>query len=153
MENQIDINSEDIKKVSAEVLDHMMNPRNYGVMEDSTAIGKAIIVERDEFVMIYIKVKDGILENITFGMDGNQDTSVAGSIFTEMVKGDTLENAIESLRKMTLQISTAPKNQQIMQGLVLSAFRAAIVNMENKAKGIKEDMCVFEVEDEYEKPE
>ena len=150
MENQTNINNEDIKKVSAEVLDHMMNPRNYGAMEDATSRGKAIILERDEYVIIYLKVIDGIVENITFGMDGNQDTSVAGSIFTEMVKGDTLENGIKASRLLDEKLNVAPKKQQACSRMVIKAFEAALKNKENRDNGQEEDMYTIDMKESCE---
>lgn len=140
----------EIARVSAEVLDHMMNPRNYGKMEDADGIGMGVDKKTGEFAMVYIKVEDEILSNITFGCNACQDTVVAGSLFTEMVKGDTLENAISALKLMSEKILSAPKRQQACSNMVLTAFRAAIIHRENKAKGIVEDMFTIDMKESCE---
>ena len=129
-----------VAEISAEVLEHMMNPKNYGVMEDNDGVGMGADTKTGEFAMVYIKLNGDILENITFGCNACQDTVVAGSLFTEMVKGDTLDNSIKALKLMDEKLYAAPKKQQACSRMVLQAFRAAIINKENRANGIKEDM-------------
>ncbi len=132
--------SGNVAEISAEVLDHMMNPRNYGVMEDNDGVGMGADTKTGEFAMVYIKLNGDILEDITFGCNACQDTVVAGSLFTEMVKGDTLDNAIKALKLMDEKLYFAPKKQQACSRMVLQSFRAAIINKENRANGMKEDM-------------
>lgn len=146
---QLEQNPE-IARVSAEVLEHMMNPKNYGKMEDADGIGMGVDQKTGEFAMVYIKVDDEILSNITFGCNACQDTVVAGSLFTEMVKGDTLENAITALKLMSEKILTAPKRQQACSNMVLTAFRAAIIHRDNKAKGIEEEMFTIDMKESCE---
>jgi nitrogen fixation NifU-like protein len=146
---QLEQNPE-IARVSAEVLEHMMNPKNYGKMEDSNGIGMGIDQKTGEFAMVYIKVDDEILSNITFGCNACQDTVVAGSLFTEMVKGDTLENAITALKLMSEKILTAPKRQQACSNMVLTAFRAAIINRDNKMAGMDEEMFTIDMQESCE---
>jgi nitrogen fixation NifU-like protein len=140
----------EIARVSAEVLEHMMNPRNYGKMENADGIGMASDQKTGEFAMVYIKVEDEMLSNITFGCNACQDTVVAGSLFTEMVKGDTLENAISALKLMGEKILTAPKRQQACSNMVLTAFRAAIIHRDNKANGIEEEMFTIDIKESCE---
>lgn len=146
---QLEQNPE-IAKVSAEVLEHMMNPKNYGKMEDSDGIGMGVDKKTGEFAMVYIKVDDEILSNITFGCNACQDTVVAGSLFTEMVKGDTLENAVVALKLMGEKILTAPKKQQSCSNMVLTAFRAAIINRDNKIANRDEEMFTIDMKESCE---
>jgi len=140
----------EIERVSAEVLEHMMNPRNYGKMEDSDGIGMGVDEKTGEFAMVYIKVDDNILSNITFGCNACQDTVVSGSLFTEMVKGDTLENAVSALKLMGEKILTAPKKQQACSNMILTAFRAAIINRDNNIAGMNEEMFTIDMKESCE---
>ncbi len=140
----------EIAKISAEVLEHMMNPKNYGKMENADGIGMGVDKKTGEFAMVYIKVDDEILSDITFGCNACQDTVVAGSLFTEMVKGDTLENAVNALKLMSEKILTAPKRQQACSNMVLTAFRAAIIHRDNKANGMDEEMFTIDMKESCE---
>jgi nitrogen fixation NifU-like protein len=137
-------NNEEINKINAEILSHMSNPRNYGEMLNSDGIGKCLIEKSTEFLMVYISVNnDNILEDITYGCKANQDSSLTASIFTEMVKGDSLDNALESLQLMESQILNVPKSQKMNSSMVLHAFRAAMINRENKLNGMTEDIFII----------
>lgn len=143
-------NKEDISKVTAEVLEHMMNPRNYGKMENPDSIGMGADKKTGEFAMVYLKINDNKIENITFGCNACQDTVVAGSLFTEMVKGDTLENSITALRFMDERLIDVSKKQRLCYGMVLQAFRAAVINYENRSNGMDEEMFVIDLKESCE---
>ena len=139
-----------VAQISAEVLDHMMKPRNYGVMKDHDGLGMGADKKTGEFAMVYIKLNAEILENITFGCNACQDTVVAGSLFTEMVKGDTLDNSIKALMLMDEKLEVASKKQQACSRMVLHAFRAAVINKENRVKGMDEDMFTIDLKESCE---
>jgi len=142
--------SANVQEITAEVLDHMMNPKNYGTMDDANGVGMAVDNKTGEFAMVYIKLKDGILEDISFGVNACQDTVVAGSLFTEMVKKDTLENAIKALKLMDEKLFEVPKKQRVCSSMVLEAFRSAIINYDNRVAGRDEDMCTKDLKDSCE---
>ena len=140
-------NNEESDRINAEILSHMDNPRNYGEMKDSDGVGKCLNEKTSEFMIVFIKVNDtNVLESITYGCQANQDSSLSASIFTEMVKGDNLDNALESLKLMQSHILDVPQAQKINSGMVLHAFRAAMINRENKMNGRDEDIFTITLE-------
>ena len=147
---KIEQNQEELKqnpqldKISAEVLDHMMNPRNYGEMAHPDGVGQAVSPKSNEFANVYIKVEDNIITDISFGCRSCQDTTVAGSIFTTMVKGTSVKESLEIMNQMEEQIQIAPKKQQIASGMILKAFASAVQNMENRKT--KTDQEIVSVE-------
>ena len=147
------LNDHQIPEVSAEILDHMMNPKNYGEMKEAQGIGMGVDIKTGEFAMVYIKVVDDILDSITFGANACQDTVVAGSLFTEMVKGDTFENAKKASVFMDEKLEVAPKKQQACSRLVLRGFDAAVINRENRLNNIEEEMHKINVKDSCDIPE
>ena len=139
-----------MQEITAEVLDHMMNPRNYGTMEDANGVGMAVDNKTGEFAMVYIKLIDGVLEDISYGVNACQDTVVAGSLFTEMIKKDTLPNAISALKLMDEKLMEVSKKQRLCSGMVLEAFRSALINREHRLSGEDEDMFTFNLKDSCE---
>ena len=139
-----------VAKISAEVFDHMMNPKNYGVMKEHDGLGMGADKKTGEFAMVYIKLDNEVLKDITFGCNACQDTVVAGSLFTEMVKGDTLDNAVQALRLMEEKLEVASKKQQACSKMVLQAFRASIINKENRVNGLDEEMFTIDLKDSCE---
>ncbi|MEA1914267.1 MAG: iron-sulfur cluster assembly scaffold protein [Campylobacterota bacterium] len=127
-------------EVTNEILDHMMNPRNYGNLEDLNCAGVAYDDETDEFVSMYMVINNGIIEMISFGTNGCTDTVVAGSIFTEMIKGDTVVNAKAAKEKMMEKLQHAPEQLRICSTMVLLSCDACWINYENRAKGQTDEL-------------
>jgi len=152
-DNQLQMRDEDIRDVSEEVLDHMMYPRNYGVMDEAQGVGMGVDKNNGEFAMVYIHLVGDILNAINFGANACQDTVVAGSLFTEMVKGDTFENAKKAAQLMDKQLEGAPKKQQACSRLILRAFDGAVINRENRQKGIEEEMYKITLKETCEIPD
>jgi len=80
------------------VVEHMMNPRNYGKIEDSDSVGMGKNPQNGEKVAIYLKVKeesDPLIEDISFQAIGCTTTIVAGSLITTEAKGIHFSRAEE----------------------------------------------------------
>ncbi len=80
------------------VMEHMMNPQNYGKIEDSNSVGMGKNPQNGEKVAIYLKVKDGddpLIEDISFQAIGCTTTIVAGSLITAEAKGIHFSRAEE----------------------------------------------------------
>ena len=80
------------------VMEHMMNPKNYGKMEDSDSVGMGKNPQNGEKVAIYLKVReeeDPLIEDISFQAIGCTTTIVAGSLITQEAKGIHFSRAEE----------------------------------------------------------
>ena len=80
------------------VIDHAMNPRNAGSMEDADAFTSITGPCGDTMVM-WLKVTDNRIEKANFWTDGCGTSIAAGTITTEKVKGKTFAEVM----KMTPQ--------------------------------------------------
>ncbi|MFC1925537.1 iron-sulfur cluster assembly scaffold protein [Chloroflexota bacterium] len=76
------------------VLNHAMNPRNAGSITDADGFA-SITGPCGDTMEIWIKVKDGKIRNATFWTDGCGTTIAAGSMVTELAKG---EGVVETQR-------------------------------------------------------
>ena len=137
---ELGLSDEELKKISAEVLEHSNNPRNYGVMNDPDAISRATNDFNNEAVIVYLKLSNETVEDITFVSNGCKDMVVSASLFTEMIKGDSVQNAKNVSGTMLKQIENAPDTQKDAASLVLLAFEGCFKYLENKENGIEEEM-------------
>ena len=82
---------------SETVLDHFMNPRNVGVIEDADGIGHEGSPTCGDTMEIFIKVANvngcERITDVKFRTFGCGAAIASSSIATEMVKGKTLEEA------------------------------------------------------------
>lgn len=76
------------------VMDHFMNPRNVGEIEDADGIGEAGNPHGDQ-MKIFLKIRDNRIEDVKFKTFGCAAAIASSSMATEMIKGKTLEEAWE----------------------------------------------------------
>ena len=63
---------------SEKVMDHFRNPRNLGKMDDADGIGEVGNAKCGDIMKMYIKVKDGIIEELSCtnsGLSAEQSTT------------------------------------------------------------------------------
>lgn len=80
---------------SEKVIDHYTNPRNVGEIEDASGIGKVGNPVCGDIMKIYIKVENNIITDVKFKTFGCGAAIATSSISTELIKGLTLEKALE----------------------------------------------------------
>ena len=84
---------EDARKIYSETtIDHFMNPRNMGDMEDADGFARVTGSCGDTMEM-WLRVKDGTIANATFMTDGCGTSIASGSMVTEMAKGKSIGEA------------------------------------------------------------
>ncbi len=115
-------------------MDHMMNPRNYGKIEDADAVGIGKNPQNGEMVIIYLVLKEGRVEDIRFQAKACMTTIIAGSIFTETIKGATIEEARELTDLMLEKLEGMPPEEAACSELVAEAFFAALEHFEARAE-------------------
>ena len=134
-----------IPDVSDVVLDHLMNPRNYGEIKDCDSCGIGYDDRTGEYAVIYLKIQGSNIDDIKFSVKACQDTVVAGSMFSEMVQKDSIENALEAVKIVREKIKDAPPAQRACTSLVLTAFEASVKNFENRKQGIDEEIYKMKI--------
>ena len=138
---------DEIRDITNEVLDHMMSPRNYGKIDGASGVGMGVDPTNGEFALMYLDIDDKKnIKDIKFSCNACQDTVIAGSMFTEMVKGETLEYGKKSASLMSEKIKSAPPKQQACSGMVIKAFDAAVKHMNDLKNGSKEEMAKLELD-------
>ncbi|MDD2697368.1 MAG: iron-sulfur cluster assembly scaffold protein [Arcobacteraceae bacterium] len=146
-----DLNEHQIQDVTAEILEHMMAPKNYGQMENPTCTGMGVDTKTGEFALIYLQLDDkDEINDIKYGCNACQDTVIAGSLFTEMIKGMSLTYAQDAARRLELKLLDAPERQRACSMMVIKAFDASLLHKASIEAGGIEDMCSLELNESCE---
>jgi len=124
---------------SEKVMDHFMNPRNVGEIEDADGVGEVGNPVCGDMMTFYIKVDDNRLSDVKFKTFGCGAAIAVSSIASEMAKGKTLEEA----RKITpalvaKELEGLPKNKHHCSNLGAQALNKAIDNyLKKQGKSVK----------------
>ncbi len=112
---------------SKKVMEHFLNPRNMGVIEDADGIGTAGNPVCGDTMTIYIKVKNGRIVDIKFQTFGCAAAIATSSMITELAKGKTLEEAEKITRDDVADaLEGLPPIKMHCSNLAADALKAAI---------------------------
>jgi len=76
------------------VMDHFMNPRNMGDVQDADGVGEVGAAACGDIMKISLKVKDGVIEEARFKTFGCGSAIASSSMATELIKGRRIEDAL-----------------------------------------------------------
>ncbi|MBI4187220.1 MAG: Fe-S cluster assembly scaffold protein NifU [Chloroflexi bacterium] len=120
---------------SQQVMDHFMNPRNVGEIENPDGIGEEGNPVCGDMMTFYIKVKDNRLEDVKFKTFGCGAAIAVSSMVSEMAKGKTLEEALKITPKIVAEeLGGLPKNKFHCSNLGAQALTRAIKDYLGKKK-------------------
>ncbi len=109
------------------VIEHFQNPRNVGEIPDYDGVGKVGSPVCGDMMEVYIKVKDGRLADVKYKTFGCGAAVASGSMGTEMVKGKTLEEAMQITDEQVAEaLDGLPEEKMHCSNLAADGIRAAI---------------------------
>ena len=112
---------------SEKVMDHFRNPRNLGKMDDADGIGEVGNAKCGDIMKMYIKVKDGIIEDVKFNTFGCGSAIASSSMATEMIKGKSIDDALELSNKAVVEaLDGLPTHKIHCSVLAEEAVKAAV---------------------------
>ena len=119
---------------SEKVMDHFMNPRNVGEIENASGVGEVGNAKCGDIMKIYIKVDDNdVITDVkfkTFGCGAAIATTIRA---TEMVMGKTVDEALQITNEMvTESLGGLPPVKLHCSVLAEEALHAAIADYRAK---------------------
>ena len=119
---------------SEKVMDHFMNPRNVGEIEDASGVGEVGNAKCGDIMKIYIKVDDNdVITDVKFKTFGCGAAIATSSRATEMVMGKTVDEALQITNEMvTESLGGLPPVKLHCSVLAEEALHAAIADYRKK---------------------
>ena len=110
-----------------QVMDHFMNPRNVGEIEDASGVGTVGNAKCGDIMRIYIKVENDVIVDVKFKTFGCGAAIATSSKATEMVMGKTIDEALKITNKMVMdELGGLPEVKVHCSVLAEEALHAAI---------------------------
>ena len=88
---------------SEKVMDHFMNPRNVGEIDDASGVGTVGNEKCGDIMKVYLKIEDGVIQDAKFKTFGCGAAVATSSMATELVKGKTIQEALEITNKAVME--------------------------------------------------
>jgi len=122
---------------SQKVVDHYENPRNVGSLDENDKnVGTAIVGAPacGDVMKLQIKVSDlGIIEDAKFKTFGCGSAIASSSLITELLKGKTLNEALEIKNTDIVEELELPPVKIHCSVLAEEAVKSAIANLKAKS--------------------
>ena len=116
-----------------QVMDHFMNPRNMGEMEDASGVGTVGNAKCGDIMRIYIKVENDVITDVSFKTFGCGAAIATSSKATELVMGKTIDEALQITNKMVMEsLGGLPPVKVHCSVLAEEALHAAIQDYKDK---------------------
>jgi len=87
-----------------EVMKHFANPQNVGEMPDADGIGEVGNAKCGDIMKMYIKVRNGVITDVRFKTYGCGSAIATSSVATELIKGKTVEEALQLSNKTVVDV-------------------------------------------------
>lgn len=143
---------------SEKVMDHFQHPRNVGEIENASGVGTVGNAKCGDIMRMYLDIDDnGIIQDYKFKTFGCGAAVATSSMATELVKGKTIQEALEVTNKAVMEaLDGLPPVKVHCSLLAEEAIHAALwdyaekhhIKIEGLAKP-KSDISEGEEEEEY----
>ena len=118
---------------SEKVMDHFTNPRNVGEIADASGVGTVGNAKCGDIMRIYLKIENGIIEDVKFKTFGCGAAIATSSMATEMVKGKSIEEAMKLTNKAVAEaLDGLPPVKMHCSLLAEQAIHAAVEDYQKK---------------------
>ena len=88
---------------SEKVMEHFANPRNVGELPDANGVGEVGNPKCGDIMRMYLKIENHIITDVKFKTFGCGAAVATSSMATELVKGKTVQEAMEVTNKAVME--------------------------------------------------
>ncbi len=118
---------------SDKVMDHFLQPRNLGVIEDADGIGEVGNAKCGDIMKMYLKIDDDIITDVKFETFGCASAIASSSMATELIKGQRVEDAMQLTNKAVAEaLDGLPAYKMHCSVLAEEAIQAALEDYQKK---------------------
>jgi nitrogen fixation NifU-like protein len=118
---------------SEKVMDHFMNPRNVGEIENADGVGTVGNAKCGDIMKMYLKIDGDVITECKFKTFGCGAAIATSSMATELIKGHTIEDALKLTNSAVVEaLEGLPAVKVHCSVLAEEAVKTAIADYYNK---------------------
>jgi nitrogen fixation protein NifU and related proteins len=122
-----------VPKYSETMTDHVLSPRNGGVMEHPDLTGHAGTPGRGAFLILFLRVEEGRIAAAKCHTVGCGPTVACGSILSELVLGRSIAECGELTTEDLIEaLDGVPPDKLHFPALAIGALRGALSHWEKR---------------------
>lgn len=112
---------------SEQVMDHFINPRNVGEIENADGVGQVGNAKCGDIMKVYLKIENDIIVDAKFKTFGCGAAIATSSMSTELIKGKNIHEALKLTNKaVTEALGGLPPVKMHCSVLAEEAVKSAI---------------------------
>ena len=135
---------------SEKVMDHFTNPRNVGEIADANGVGEVGNAKCGDIMKIYLKIENGVIEDVKFKTFGCGAAIATSSMATELIMGKTVEDALKLTNSAVVEaLEGLPPVKIHCSVLAEQAIKSALADYYTR-QGIDPTPIVGEIHEEEE---
>ena len=125
------------------VMDHFMNPRNVGEIENPSGVGEVGNAKCGDIMKMYLDIENNFIKDVRFETFGCGSAIASSSMATEMIKGKTVEEALAISNKDVVDaLGGLPAHKLHCSVLAEEAIKSAVKDYYDR-NGIAYDHSQF----------
>ena len=115
------------------VMDHFMHPRNVGEIDNASGVGTVGNAKCGDIMKMYLKIKDGKIDDVKFETFGCASAIASSSMATELIKGKTIDEALAVTNKQVVdELDGLPAHKLHCSVLAEEAIKSAVKDYYDK---------------------
>ena len=125
------------------VMDHFMNPRNVGEIENPSGVGEVGNAKCGDIMKMYLDIENNVIKDVKFETFGCGSAIASSSMATEMIKGKTVDEALAISNKDVVDaLGGLPAHKLHCSVLAEEAIKSAVKDYYDR-NGIAYDHSQF----------
>lgn len=114
---------------SDKVMEHFMNPRNMGEIDNASGVGEVGNPTCGDIMKIFLDIDGDVIKDVKFKTFGCGSAIASSSMATEMIKGKTIKDALELTNKAVAEaLDGLPPVKMHCSVLAEQAVKAALID-------------------------
>ena len=125
------------------VMDHFINFRNVGEIENPDGVGQVGNAKCGDIMKMYLKIRDNVIQDVKFETFGCGSAIASSSMATEMIKGKTIDQALAVTNRQVVDaLGGLPAHKLHCSVLAEESIKSAIKDYYDR-HGIEYDHSKF----------